>query len=243
MVVIVSRVYTYHQIYWVVYIKYGFSNSHVWMWELDYKESWGPKNWCFWTGCWKRVPWTARRSDQSILKEISSEYSLKGLMLKLKLQYFDRPVRRTDSLEKTLLLGKIKGRWRRGWQRMKWLDGITNLMGMSLSKFWQLVMDRAAWCAAVHGFAKSRHDWEIELNIKYVLFLYIYRASVKLFLRIDLKPPLPKKKKSYGSKMLRNSFLFQGTFFFSFCEKPFLAWYSYKFQRNHSFVKRDREGN
>ena len=108
MVVIVSRVYTYHQIYWVVYIKYGFSSSHVWMWELDYKESWGPKNWCFWTGCWKRVPWTARRSDQSILKEIGSEYSLKGLMLKLKLQYFDHPVRRTDSLEKTCCWEKSK---------------------------------------------------------------------------------------------------------------------------------------
>ena len=134
-------------------------------WTIKKAEHWRIDAFKLW--CWKRllrVPWTSRRSNQSILKEISPEYSLEGLMLKLKLQYFGQLMWRTDSLEKTLVLGKIEGGRRSGQQRRRWLDSITDLMDMNLSKLWEKVKDRKAWCATVHGLQRVGHDWATELN-------------------------------------------------------------------------------
>ena len=167
-------------------------------WKIDAFELW----------CWRRLlraPWTTRRSNQSIPKEISPGFSLEGLMLKLKLQYFGHLMWRVDSLEKTLMLGGIGGRRRRGWQRIRWLDGITDLVDMSLSKLWEFVMDREAWCAVIHGVTKSwtrlsdwtKLNWTVERGQARAWLLAGFSASCTFLTGLSTSSPF-----SYGCRLV-----------------------------------------
>ena len=171
---------------------YGFSSSHVWMWELDHKEGWALKNWCFWTVVSDKTlesPLTARRSNQSILKEISPGCSLVGLMLKLKLQYFGHLMWRVDSLVKTLMLGRIGGRRRRGQQRMRWLDGITDSMDMGLGRLLGVGDGQGGLTYWFMGSQRVRYNWETELNwmLGYWVFLFILCSVYFMWMVIFMK--------------------------------------------------------
>ena len=162
-----------------------FSSGHVWIWEVTIKKAECRRIDAFELWCWRRllrVPWTARRSNQPILKEINPEYLLEGLMLKLQLQYFGHLMWWVNSLEKTLMLGKTEGRRRRGWQRMKWLNGITDSMHMNLSKLQEMVKDREVCRTAVHGLQRVRHDWATEQQqlYVYILFIMIYHRILNV---------------------------------------------------------------
>ena len=184
---------------------YGFSSSHVWMWELDCKESRGPKNWCFWTVVLEKTlesPLDWRRSNQSIQKEISPGCSLEGLKLKLKFQYFGHLIGKSNSLEKTLMLGKIEGQ-RKGRWRIKWLDGITDSVEMSLSKLWELVIDREAWRAVVHRVSKNQinmSDWTEWKNISARMGTIKYRNGMDLQKQKVLRRVDKNTQKNYTKK-------------------------------------------